>query len=302
MPIADSCVDLEHAAARIVHDLGGRWRHGGAMCRCPAHEDRIPSLSIRVGRSTLLFKCFAGCDPADVIRGIRRRNLPIPAGARDGEKMIDRAPGFGAQARRIWNQSRSVEATPAAHYLATRGISARSPALRYHSSTPLGRGGAVRFRPALIAAVHQGAELVAIQRSFLCSNGEGLARDLAEPRLALGRPLSGAVKLARAGGVLGLAEGIESALSAIQLLGIPVWATLGGERLPQIAIPRQVRRLVLLPDADRSGRIAERKSRDFYASLDIEIETIWPWFGEKDWNDLISKEGEGDAGAVRVAV
>ncbi len=44
----------------------GRW-----VSKCPAHEDRRPSLSVReTSDGTLLIKCWAGCSAADVIAGV----------------------------------------------------------------------------------------------------------------------------------------------------------------------------------------------------------------------------------------
>jgi len=55
----------------------GRW-----TARCPAHDDRRPSLSVAVGRDgrTLLY-CHAGCTLAEVLAalGLRVRDL-FPAG------------------------------------------------------------------------------------------------------------------------------------------------------------------------------------------------------------------------------
>lgn len=42
---------------------GGRW-----IARCPSHEDRSPSLTIRlVDDGRILLHCFAGCSAIDVI-------------------------------------------------------------------------------------------------------------------------------------------------------------------------------------------------------------------------------------------
>ena len=71
-------LSLETEAATLVHRLNGRWHGDGGMCCCPAHEDRTPSLSVRVGNTTLLFKCFAGCSGVDIVRAIRRLNLAVP--------------------------------------------------------------------------------------------------------------------------------------------------------------------------------------------------------------------------------
>jgi len=41
------------------------------MARCPAHDDRSPSLSIReTNDGTILLKCFAGCGAADVVAAV----------------------------------------------------------------------------------------------------------------------------------------------------------------------------------------------------------------------------------------
>ncbi|MCP3732161.1 toprim domain-containing protein [Sphingomonas sp. MG17] len=303
MPTNAIKTSLEAAAERIVQQLGGQWRRHGAMCHCPAHDDRKPSLSVRLGRTSLLFKCFAGCDTIDVLRSLRLLRLSVPVD-QPGNAVCSASrasSGFAAPAREIWENARPIAHTRAERYLVSRGIVTFSSALRYHPATPLGRGRAVRFRPALIAAVRQGHEIVSIQRLFLDCAGAALAPDLVKAKLTLGRPLRGAVQLFDAGATLGLAEGVESALSAADLLGIPVWATLGAERLTHIDIPNGVRRLVLLPDADRSGRLAEEKARAVYGGRDLELETQWPWAGAKDWNIVIKRAGGRGSGGVRHA-
>lgn len=43
-----------------------RW-----MARCPSHEDRGPSLSVRAaGDGRILLHCFAGCGAADVVESL----------------------------------------------------------------------------------------------------------------------------------------------------------------------------------------------------------------------------------------
>ena len=44
-----------------VRETGRGW-----VGRCPAHQDRTPSLSIARGHTRWLLKCFAGCDIAQV--------------------------------------------------------------------------------------------------------------------------------------------------------------------------------------------------------------------------------------------
>ena len=48
----------------------GRW-----MARCPAHDDRNPSLSITDRNGKALLHCFAGCEQRAVIEALRARGL-----------------------------------------------------------------------------------------------------------------------------------------------------------------------------------------------------------------------------------
>lgn len=293
--------ELEAIGSDIVKRLGGVWKPGGAMCLCPAHADRSPSLSVRVGDHALLFKCFAGCDSRDVIHEILRLDekalhhaeRTTPSSARMPTDLWRRQ-----QALRLWDEARPLIGTPAEIYLRRRRIAWLPNALRFHPRTPLGQGGEVDFRPAMIAALHDGGlheegRFVAIQRTFFDRDDARRARDLADPRMTLGRPDRAAVMLASAASVLGLAEGVETALSAMILFGIPVWATLGSERLHQIAIPDRVTRLVLFPDNDIAGEIGTANAMEVYAMPGRLIETEYPPMGFKDWNDVLREGGEG---------
>ncbi len=41
------------------------------LARCPAHDDKSPSLSIReADDSTVLLKCFAGCNAAEIVESV----------------------------------------------------------------------------------------------------------------------------------------------------------------------------------------------------------------------------------------
>ena len=58
----------------------GRW-----IARCPAHEDRRPSVAVReLDDGTVLLRCFAGCDVGEILRaiGLEIHELfpPRPAG------------------------------------------------------------------------------------------------------------------------------------------------------------------------------------------------------------------------------
>ncbi|MGD9713229.1 MAG: toprim domain-containing protein [Thermomicrobiales bacterium] len=282
---------LEIAGAELVRRLGGHWAGDRGMCLCPAHDDHTPSLSVRVGNQSLLFKCFAGCETIDVLRALRRLRLDVPHDPSRPIMVPDpRAPNpMRAAARELWDAARPITGGPADRYLQSRHLAARPAALRFHPRTPLGRGQAARYRPAIIAAIIERKSLVSVQRFFLERDGSALARDLEKPKRTLAGPLGGAVQLFAPGPVLGLAEGVETAMSATQLLNIPVWAALGSERLHRILIPDGVRRLVLLPDNDRAGRIAVGRCQDAYADAVFELDLLWPWHQQNDWNQILAR-------------
>jgi hypothetical protein len=55
--------------AGVKQSAPGRW-----MARCPAHEDKSPSLSIReMEDGRVLINCFAGCGACDVLDAIGLR-------------------------------------------------------------------------------------------------------------------------------------------------------------------------------------------------------------------------------------
>lgn len=283
---------LEDEGRRLVESLGGRWLTAGGMCRCPAHDDHTPSLSIRPGERRLLFHCFAGCETAAVIFALR--NLGLLGSASHGASTREPSPadpgrGNRSAAATLWSMARTAARSPAEAYLKSRGLILPESGLRYHARTPLGRGALAVFRPALLAAVSDGTGLVAVHRTFLDLEPVGLAR-ITAPRRALGRLGQGAVRLgAPQGGVLGLAEGIETALAATALTRISCWAVLGNGRLGRVAIPPAVRRIVLFLDNDLPGRRAGRLARKMLERRGLAVETRSPASAGADWNDVLLK-------------
>ena len=296
---------LERRAGEIAAAFGGTWSGAKGMCRCPAHDDRSPSLAIGLGDHAILFHCFAGCSSNAVLaafarHGIRASDLfdgsggPIAPLVRSGPS--DR------NALRLWREAKILAGTPADEYLAARNLRLGSPDLRFHAATPLGKKPQVRFLPAMIAAVRTDEAIVAVHRTFLdtgycpatkaCTTaGSVRVAGFDRPKRALGRLGTGAVRLATpSDGRLGLAEGIESALSAQQIFGIACWATLGNERFGIVTIPDSVRELTLFIDADAGGKLAEQRGRTAYARDGRIIVTQRPAIQGQDWNDVLTAQ------------
>ncbi|HEX4736701.1 MAG TPA: toprim domain-containing protein [Allosphingosinicella sp.] len=271
----------------IVERLGGRWSGEGGLCRCPAHDDRSPSLSVRVGRSRLLFHCFAGCDTADVLAALRLAGLGGKAAAASPATSSLRSSPASTAALRLWGGAHPVAGTHAERYLRSRGLTIGSAELRYHPRTPHGPQPFTRFRPALVAAVRDETGLVGVHRTFLDTGNARLA-SVPEPKCGLGRFGRGAVRLGGIAERMGLAEGIETALSASILFGVPCWATLGTERFRHVSLPGEVRELLLFLDNDAGGHRAETLAREAFPHV-AAIEPYYPPKSGDDWNDVLTE-------------
>jgi putative DNA primase/helicase len=60
----------------IALGLNGHKAGSGYVACCPAHDDRKPSLSIRLGHDgRILVHCHAGCEQSQVISALELRGL-----------------------------------------------------------------------------------------------------------------------------------------------------------------------------------------------------------------------------------
>lgn len=269
--------------ADLVGTLGGRWHSQAAMCRCPAHADSTASLSLRQGDSGILVHCFAGCTTTEVLSALRQ--LTPKATYAIPQKGQSRGR---ANIHRLWDEAIPVEGTLAERYLVRRGLTKHLPDLRYHPRCPKGAAPNVRFLPALLVAIREGPEVRAVQRVFLDANtGEHTAK------LTLGSLGAGGWQGARAGEELAIAEGFETAAAFHQLTGIPCWASLGGERLYRVAVPSQVKRLIIAEDNDAEGRRLAAKALSAHESRGLAVRRKPPPSAFGDWADALTGRGRG---------
>ncbi|TGX49072.1 virulence-associated protein E [Sphingomonas gei] len=261
----------------IVAALGGTWSGYVAMCRCPAHADSYPSLSIRQGDRSILVTCFAGCNREDVLRELRRvrpkQHFAIPDPAN-----LARA----INVERIWDQGSDVRGTLAERYLARRHLLPPPADLRFHPRCPYLPKPKTVFLPALLVAVREFRKLVAIQRIFLDPESADYTR-----KVMLGTPLSGAWRGRAAGATLAIAEGFETADAFMRLNDIPCWASLGARRLDQLTIPASVTTLLIAEDNDPEGRRAAVQAQEHYARDGLDIRRFPPPPKFKDWAEVL---------------
>jgi len=281
-------------SARAITEAlpGGHWHGGYGMVRCLCHEDREPSLSISDGQDgKLLVHCFAGCDPLEILRALNGRGLSEPPGESPAPRLHRRDNGRAAL--EIWRESRPAAGTLVERYLRRRGITLPvPPSIRYHPGLRHKATGLVL--PAMVAAVQApDRRVTAIHRTFLNEFGGKAA--LSASKMALGPLGAGAVRLAKAGPLLGLAEGIEDALAAMQLCNLPCWASLGGARLARIDLPGEVREVRIFADGDDAGREAAEKAVRRFRREGLEARAFLPPDGAKDMNEALMAEGRACA-------
>jgi putative DNA primase/helicase len=101
-------------------------------------------------------------------------------------------------------------------------------------------------------------------------------------------PNGGAVRLMPAGEILGVAEGLETALSASLLYSVPVWSTLDAGHLMHWIPPNGVHKVIIFADFDKNQvgqRAAEVLASRLRKQLDTEVR--FPEGGLKDFNDQL---------------
>ncbi len=266
----------------LVARLGGKWSGNTAMCRCPSHADRTPSLSIRQGDRGILVTCHAGCDPVDVLRALRRiDNLPSISQTVEAGRQGQKPSTYLA----IWQAGRHIEGTLAERYVRqVRNIWAPLEDLRYHPRCPRGQGRLVQFEPALLIAMRKAGNIGAIQRIFLDPSSARYT-----DKLVLGCAIGAAWTNGPPGKTIGLCEGFETAAAYTSLTGIQAWATMGAKRFHQVAIPAHVGRVILLADNDPEGRRAASKACVALARPGLTIDTEWPPGRMNDWAQLLKR-------------
>ena len=112
-------------------------------------------------------------------------------------------------------------------------------------------------------------------------------------KLTLGRIAGGGAWLgdsdvrAEPDGVVIVAEGIETALSAMQLFGRPAWAALGTGPLRRLVLPGNHSDLVVCADRDPAGALAAHTAAERFAGEGRHVRVAQPPPDFKDFNDVL---------------
>lgn len=104
-----------------------------------------------------------------------------------------------------------------------------------------------------------------------------------------------AVKLFEARSTLGIAEGIETALSCSQAYKLPCWSTLNATIMKRFRAPSGVTKLMIFADNDSNGTgmaaAFECGNRNILANNDV-AQVVIRWPGKGDFNDNLTESSE----------
>ncbi len=239
--------------------------HGAIEQRvaCPQCSKRERDDALGVNVETGVYHCFR-CGWSGRAGGEARGSAPLVTRI-DDPAAIERKR---ARLRETWRQSVPLadqRAASVVKYLRTRGLGDvlqnRISVLRAHPGLEFWDGTQTLGRfPALVGLFHGAAgEPVTLHVTYLRQDGCAKAC-VPSPRKILGVPKRGATRggairlYEPQSGVLGIAEGIESALSLRVLKGFPVWASFCADNLERVRLPDDLRELHIGVDLDESGK------------------------------------------------
>ena len=274
---------------------------------CGAHGDAFSYLMARDGCSFLeAASRLAG--ECGVDGTLARATSPQRAPAARIERIADDTDDRRRRAAlRLFLEAKpSLAGTPAADYLAARGIDlallARQPrSLRFHPALPHHESG--RVFPALIAGVvGPGGAFSATHRTWIQQDEAGgwIKARVANPKLSLGIVAAGCIPIWRGASgkslkdapgdeVVVIGEGIETCLSiALACPELRVVAAVSLGNLGRVALPDQVRSVILAADNDikDAARRGLQRAVDLHLAAGRSVRVARSPVG-KDFNDAL---------------
>lgn len=202
---------------------------------------------------------------------------------------------------------------PARLYLKSRGIVCRldpierADSVRFHPEMSYydTDGNEVGKFPCIVAAIRDGkGEVITLHRTYLTNNGKKAAVESPKKMMSVpaGKNVNGGcIPLVEldGSGVLGFAEGMETALAAYRATQIPVWSTVNAQLMETVEVPSGIHTVLIWADKDKSMR-GEQAATTLKAKLEkqgIKVLVLVPRLPIKasakgiDWNDILLSQG-----------
>ena len=296
---------------------------GSWMAFCPSHPDGSKrgnrSLSLKHEGGRYLTHCFNGCTPEAIMSGAGLAMTDLfDSGAnvfsrpqalqRSVNVVAMRKPLSAKQIAEWWAPGTPIRGTLAEGYLRARGIEIdyEFPSLRFLPQAPYFEGKAKKPKahyPCLVAAIADLAgNIVGAHRTYLAADGSGKApEEPAKKMLGVAVPW-GARLTPPAGGILRIAEGIETILSVMAAKGWDTAQYVAG--LSAVGLrsfegpPFDV--LEIYADNDPTGRETAAALALRAKITGARVFTIMPREG-RDFNDELRASGRAAVEEVRGA-
>jgi putative DNA primase/helicase len=194
-----------------------------------------------------------------------------------------------ASNRKLWEGTKPlVEGDFVAKYLNGRGITLLPKMLRKHPQCYSGSHG--RTFPAMLGLVKDmAANSVTIHRTYLTLEGSKAEVDNCRELMSGKIPEGAAIQLMKPSINLGIAEGIETALSAAQIFGIPVWGAISAVMMEKWIPPEIAKNIFIFGDNDANytGQKAAYALANKLAVKGLSVQVHIP--ASRDWNDELRK-------------
>ena len=296
-------VDIKDAQHRWYDILSGlglptsalRNKHG--PCPMCGGKDRF-RWDDKEGRGTwFCTNCGAG-DGADLamkflgidFKGLMERMAPLMGTAKH-RKHVEKIMSEAERKRLLndlWNSSTQIASgDPVDRYLRSRALGSGWAAWPKALRTLVRDTGATM----LARVCDRNGNPITVHRTFLSPDGKKAAGEASRKLMPGKVPHGIAVRLLQHGKVLGIAEGIETAMSAAVLFGIPVWAALTAGFLETWYPPSDVECVYVFGDNDSSYTGQEAAyilARRLVLTEKKEVKVEIPEQTNTDWNDVLA--------------
>lgn len=195
--------------------------------------------------------------------------------------------------KRIVSGSRPIKpGDEASSYLLQRGIQLLPnvrchPALAYYNEKGEKLG---EFAAMIAAVVNKAGEGVALHRTYLKDGRKADVPEAKKLTKTLGTMSGGAIRLFNPqAGVIGIAEGIETACAATALFGVPTWSAVSAPMLEAFDPPNGIKSVSIFADNDinYAGQAAAYRLAHRLHKAGIGVRVHVPSQAGTDWADML---------------
>jgi hypothetical protein len=191
--------------------------------------------------------------------------------------------------QQIWREAQSAKSTLVEYYLHSRGFNLPVPkTIRFHPS--LYHALSKQFFPCMVSAILKWPDqtLIGVHRTYLDPvTAKKASVDI--NKMMLGKASGGAVRLSPLSELLIVAEGIESALSVLQVQSnATVWAALSAGGIKNLCLPDEtiVETIIIAADHDPTGIKAAIQAANLWALMGRKVKIALPP-KDCDFNDVL---------------